>query len=217
MDGHIWQLTRHLVSVLSASATSVSLPISTSYRLFRGMLRARPKSRLALTASSTSRKCQKLGEIRLLIRRELRAEVLESSIKRGKEKILLLRQDFYLPSSSPVEQDCCCLPFLDLGTLHSGSIFGFLCQWFSSPRHNEASPFGEERRLYAVQTTEYFRRTDIELVDTKAEQENRRAALREKTAHLETARKNVGHAIAEGSRAKTLRPMDFQVAADNLI
>jgi hypothetical protein len=61
-----------------------------------------------------------------------------------------------------------------------------------------------------------LRRTDIELVDTKAEQEKRRAALREKTARLEAARKNVEQAIAEGSGVKTVTPTDFQVAADNL-
>ena len=46
-----------------------------------------------------------------------------------------------------MEQDCCCLPFRDLGTLlHSRSAFGFPCQRFSSPWRDEASPFGDHKQ-----------------------------------------------------------------------
>src|ERR1700678_1084089 len=46
-----------------------------------------------------------------------------------------------------MEQDCCCLPFRDLGTLlHSRSAFGFLYQRFSSLLRDEASPFGDHKQ-----------------------------------------------------------------------
>ena len=56
-----------------------------------------------------------------------------------------------------MEQDGFGLPFPDLGTLlRSGSAYGFLCPRFSSPRRNEASPFGDQPSSTVVRCQSWF-------------------------------------------------------------
>lgn len=74
----------------------------------------------------------------------------------------------------------------------------------------------EKDRLYEVQITCYFSRTDLELDDSEAEREKRERDLRSKTERLAAARKNVEEITARGGEVKAAAALEFLVAADDL-
>lgn len=74
----------------------------------------------------------------------------------------------------------------------------------------------EKDRLYEVQFTRYFRRTDLELDDREAERQKRESDLRMKTERLAAARKNVEEITARGCDVKAGAALEFLFAADDL-
>lgn len=61
----------------------------------------------------------------------------------------------------------------------------------------------EHERLYTIQITQFFRRTDLELYDYEAEREQRDAGSREKRSHLATVNEKVQAFVAAGGDLKS--------------
>ena len=74
----------------------------------------------------------------------------------------------------------------------------------------------EKDRLYEVQITRYFRRTDLELDDREAEREKREMDLRKKTERLAAARKSVEEITATGGDVNAAAAVELMVAADDV-
>ncbi len=74
----------------------------------------------------------------------------------------------------------------------------------------------EQDKLYEVQITRYFRRTDLELDDPEAERKKREADFQRKTERLAAAKTRVEEIAAAEGDAKFAALSEFLVAADDV-